>query len=214
MKGRIEARPFGYCEFSSPTSGKWYAAVRRSAGAGDYQLTVTTFGGDLALCGNNVVENGEACDGTDAGACVGGCGDQCACAACSEGDLGFDEIQFTKRLFLKAELHNGSKRYNGLDPRNADFTLVVADDRGGRLQMTIPATHAGWASSKPRRGLYRWRGRFHGMRRITLRNRTRGTGSWSIVIDGRNVPGAGALGYSRLTFTISTGGTCVAKVFP
>jgi len=41
---RTGANQFGVCTFSSPTADTWYAMVRRYAGSGTYQLTVTRLG--------------------------------------------------------------------------------------------------------------------------------------------------------------------------
>ncbi|HYB97666.1 MAG TPA: trypsin-like serine protease [Candidatus Limnocylindrales bacterium] len=71
---------FAACEFENPTPGDWSIALVRSSGAGDYQITTTQFGGDPPMCGNNVVESGEDCDGTSDDACDGLCSG-CACPA-------------------------------------------------------------------------------------------------------------------------------------
>jgi hypothetical protein len=68
---------FGACEFSNPAPGTWSVFVQRQAGGGEYQVTTTVFGGDPPVCGNNVIEYGEQCDGTQDDACNG------LCAACS-----------------------------------------------------------------------------------------------------------------------------------
>jgi hypothetical protein len=71
------ATVFGACEFTNPQPGTWSIFVKRQSGSGEYQVTTTVFGGDPPVCGNNVVEYGEDCDGTDDAACDG------LCAACS-----------------------------------------------------------------------------------------------------------------------------------
>lgn len=71
----------GECTFASPNSGTWSVFVRRQSGSGEYQITSTTFGGDPAVCGNDVNEGGEECDGSDDAACPGACGFDCSCPA-------------------------------------------------------------------------------------------------------------------------------------
>ncbi len=72
----------GDCIVTAPTSGTWSVLVTRTAGSGEYQLTTTIFGGDPPVCGNNIIESGEDCDGTDAGSCpTGTCDVGCSCPA-------------------------------------------------------------------------------------------------------------------------------------
>jgi hypothetical protein len=67
---------FGFCEFTAPAAGTWYALVVRSFGAGDYQVTVTTIGtgapgsgGDGAPCDDlNPCTTTDVCQ---AGRCAG-----------------------------------------------------------------------------------------------------------------------------------------------
>lgn len=75
------ATVFGACEFSNPTPGPWSILVQRASGAGEFQVTTTVFGGDPPVCGNNTVESGEECDGSDLGTCPLGPCQACACPA-------------------------------------------------------------------------------------------------------------------------------------
>lgn len=70
---------YGACEFVAPTAGTWSVFVQRAAGSGEYQVTTTVFGGDPPVCGNDIVESGEECDGTDDAACPGQCNGSCEC---------------------------------------------------------------------------------------------------------------------------------------
>ncbi len=72
---------FGACSFVLPAGGTWSTYIDRTAGSGEYQLTTTIFGGDPPVCGNDVHEPGEECDGTDAAACPGLCLPGCSCPA-------------------------------------------------------------------------------------------------------------------------------------
>ncbi len=79
---------FGACEFTNPAAGTWSVLVQRQAGGGEYQVTTTVFGGDPPVCGNNVIEYGEECDGTQDDACNGLCaGCQCPAPVCGNNVL-------------------------------------------------------------------------------------------------------------------------------
>ncbi len=71
--------PYGSCRLFFPKPGTWHLLVNRASGAGDYQTTVTVFGGDPPDCGNGVRELGEICDGIDDSACPGLCLPGCDC---------------------------------------------------------------------------------------------------------------------------------------
>jgi V8-like Glu-specific endopeptidase len=73
--------PHGGCTFTNPASGEWHVLVKRTSGSGEYQVTATEFGGDPPVCGNDLVETGEDCDGTSASACPGLCEPGCSCPA-------------------------------------------------------------------------------------------------------------------------------------
>lgn len=75
------ATVFGACEFTSPAAGTWSVFVARGGGSGQYQVTTTVFGGDPPVCGNDTVEYGEECDGSDDSACPGLCDGGCNCPA-------------------------------------------------------------------------------------------------------------------------------------
>jgi hypothetical protein len=209
------AGPYAVCDFPSPPAGPWDLRVDRITGAGHYQLTATAFGADTPACGNGVREVGEQCDGADRHDCAGGCAPDCTCTSCLVGDLEFDEVQFTRRFFLKGTLMDPTgSRWTGLDPRSGGFTLTVTDDQGAQVQVTIPPNDPGWAGSRPRDGLYRWRGLALGVRRVTLQDRTRSIGWWRIVIDGQDVLAAPTLGFNGLHFTVGVGSRCALKAFP
>jgi hypothetical protein len=69
---------FGACQFANPAAGTWSVFVQRGAGSGEYQATTTVWG-DPPVCGNNLAEFGEACDGSDLGTCPVGPCTACAC---------------------------------------------------------------------------------------------------------------------------------------
>ncbi len=70
---------YGVCDFSAPGAGPWSVLVHRYSGSGQYQLTTTLFASN-AVCGNNVAEPGEQCDGSDPGTCpTGTCEPDCTC---------------------------------------------------------------------------------------------------------------------------------------
>ena len=55
--------------------------MQRTAGSGAYQQATTIFGGDPPVCGNDLRESGEVCDGSDDDACMGLCTIACTCPA-------------------------------------------------------------------------------------------------------------------------------------
>jgi hypothetical protein len=71
----------GACIFATPAAGAWEVFVARTSGSGEYQVTTTLFGTDPPVCGNNIQESGEDCDGTDDNACSGLCQVDCLCPA-------------------------------------------------------------------------------------------------------------------------------------
>ncbi|MFN8542595.1 MAG: trypsin-like serine protease [Candidatus Binatia bacterium] len=201
--------PYGGCEFVAPVAGPWSLVVRRTAGSPAYQLTATLIGGAPPVCGNGLLDVGEECDGTDAGACPEACTTACTCAEqCRPGDLALTGVHLGRHVRLRAALRNPTGLYDALDPRGADFRLTL----GGAatpVRITIPAGDAGWAHSNARRGVYRWRGRIGGLRRIVLRDRSAARGGWEITVWGRDVPGTRDLPPSTVSVTLSFGGTCV-----
>ena len=73
--------PHGTCIFDNTAADDWHILVRRTSGSGEYQITATEFADTNAVCGNNIREWGEDCDGTDADSCSGLCQVDCTCPA-------------------------------------------------------------------------------------------------------------------------------------
>jgi hypothetical protein len=73
------AGQFGFCQFSNPAGGSWYVRVDRASGAGEYQVTANDRNTQPSVCGNELREPGEQCDGTDDSACSGLCLGSCEC---------------------------------------------------------------------------------------------------------------------------------------
>jgi hypothetical protein len=65
---------YGFCEFTSPAAGTWYALVNRFTGSGSYQVTATTF----ASGGPGSGTEGDTCD--DGNVCTSG--DSCTRGTC------------------------------------------------------------------------------------------------------------------------------------
>jgi hypothetical protein len=179
---------FGYCEVPIPLSGTWWVLVQQASGSGTFQLTVTSFGGEPAVCGNGIHEPGEQCDGTDLGECPIGCSAQCTCAGCIDGALDLGQVELTPRFFLRGLLRGA----DSLDPRRADLAVTATDDSGAATGATIPAGDRGW---RARGRTYRWRGNAGGLRKVVVRHRKRG---WIVTVDGRGLPGADAFASSGL----------------
>jgi hypothetical protein len=204
---------FGFCRFVSPAPGTWYALVQRYAGQGTYQVTATTFGGTPGVCGNGVREVGEECDGTDDLACPGSCGPACACVPeCNATDLTVLRLRTTKALSIRATLDDAHGTYDGLDPRDRPFTLVL-DAGGAAVRATIPAGDPGWSRSNPDRGSYRWRGdgTFAGLRRVSVKDKSASKGIWEIRLSGRDVPGLATLDPYNARVTLAVGAACVTR---
>jgi hypothetical protein len=72
---------FGECIFENPTPGTWHVLVRRTSGSTQYQATATTFSGDPPVCGDDLREGTEECDGNDDASCPGLCDGSCSCPA-------------------------------------------------------------------------------------------------------------------------------------
>jgi hypothetical protein len=184
---------FGACAFTAPAAGDWSVFVERRSGAGDYQVTATIFGGTPPVCGNGVREAGEDCDGTDDAACPGSCGPDCTCpSTCNPGDLlvqqaAVDEVRFRWKL----ELANAAGTYDTIDPRN-QLRFVVTQGVNA-VTVDIPALDAGWATSVPERGRFKWKGLLDGVKLVKLTDQTATRGVWKALVAGRLVPGAGGI---------------------
>ncbi len=174
-----------YCEFLFPDAGTWYLLVRREAGAGLYQLTTTLIGGDPPVCGNELVETGEECDGAADGACPGSCEAECTCPPqCIEGALVRLRGRIGPRFLVKAVLLNRGGAYDDLDPRTSAFALTF-NDGPEPVEVVIPAGDPGWTSPGGRETIFVWQGVLD-TRRVTLRCRKLRSGNWRITLKGRD----------------------------
>lgn len=210
----VGGSPYGACDVASPVAGPWYVLVQRFSGEGMYQVTATTFGAPAATCGNDVWESGEACDGTDAPLCAGGCSPTCACPApCANGDLVVSRVRLARTVSLRARVANEGGAYDGFDPRAGELR-VTFDDGGPPLVLSVPANDRGWAGSRPDRGSYKWKGSAPGLRKITVRDRSASRGYWDVRLTARDVPGALGLEADAITVRLDAGGTCVTGVAP
>lgn len=210
----VQPNQYGVCEVAAPAAGPWYLRAVRRRGAGRYQLTATTFGagaGGVAVCGNGVREAGEACDGADAGACPAGCTDACACTAvCASERVRVRRLVAGRWLAVSARLLDPDASLAGVDPTRSDLALVL-DDGSTQVHVTVPANDPGWARSRPRRAVWRWRGRAGGLRAIRLRDRSAADGVWTVHVRGRDVAGTRTLHRRRAHVVLNVGGRCVAE---
>lgn len=200
---------YGFCRIAAPAPGSWFVRGERVAGDGVYQIVATTFGGDAPVCGNDIREPGEACDGADAGTCTTACA-ACSCVECSPSDLDILEINLSPRLFVQGHLGDASGTYTAIDPPAAGVSLVFTD---GALTVTVevPPGDPGWRVAKARRGRYRWRGWANGLRRLILRPRAKRPTEWWFRATGRDVPGARAVNLNALRARVLLGSRCAER---
>jgi len=175
---------YAYCEFLFPPEGAWYALVQRNAGEGAYQLVATIFGGDPPVCGNGRLETGEECDGSDDGACPGGCDPTCLCTpSCDRGAIVNVRGQLGPRFLVKALVRNDTGASGALDPRTSEFTLTF-NEGDTPVEITIPADDHRWIAVAADGSIYQWRGAC-GAHRVVLRCRRLADGSWQVTLKGK-----------------------------
>lgn len=199
---------YGYCELIYPEPGRWYAMVRREAGEGIYQLAAATLPEEVfPFCGDDLVDpTSEECDGFDDAACPGFCDFDCLCLRCDTATLAINQIQLVRKFLVRGQLGGLDPDF---DPRVADLVLSVEDADASIATMTIPADDPGWRTSKPARGLWRWRGRTDGLRKVVLQRRR--SGAWSVAAAGRDVPGAETVGVRGLVVRVRSDWVCGEK---
>lgn len=199
---------YAYCESIYPEPGTWYAMVRREEGEGAYQLAVATLPEELfPFCGDDVVDpTSEECDGLDAAACPGMCDFDCLCIRCDSASLSIGQIQLTRKFLLRGQLLGADPE---LDPRVVDLAITVEDAAGHTATATIPADDPGWRGSKVPRGLWKWRGKADGIRKVVLQRR-RG-GGFNVSVAGRDVPGAETVGVEGLVVRVRSDWVCGEK---
>jgi hypothetical protein len=204
---------YGFCRIANPMPGSWYLRAERVRGEGPYQLVATTFGGEPSVCGNELREPGEDCDGADAGTCATGCDPGCSCVQCADGDLDVREIQLAPRVFIDAALGDAAGTYTAVDPASAGVTIDLIDATRV-VPIVIPPRDPGWVLVNPRRGRYRWRGEAGSpIRRIVFRTRAKRPTVWSIVVAGKHLAGAETLDFDTLVVRVRIGGLCGERRF-
>ncbi|MCW5890472.1 MAG: trypsin-like serine protease [bacterium] len=204
---------YGYCELIYPDAGTWYAMVRREAGEGVYQIAATTLPEEdddeeeFPFCGDDLLDpTSEECDGFDDAACPGMCDFDCLCLRCDTATFAIGQIQLVRKFLVRGQLGGLDPSF---DPRLADLVLSVEDVVANSATMTIPADDPGWRGSKPNRGLWRWRGRTDGLRKVVLQRRRSGT--WSVAVAGRDVPDAETVGLEGLVVRVRSDWVCGEK---
>ncbi len=165
-------------------------------------------------CGNDVQEQSEACDGSAASGCPDECGSDCTCPLpCSIGDLYDARLRLdAKHLKYRARLLNFDNQFTGADPRNGlRFTITQGT---ASVSLTIPAGDAGWSSSRPDKGRYLWRGERNGFTRIKAIDRSAQSGTWKLIVVGKDVPGGGDFELDLpLEVHLSMDGQCTDDTF-
>jgi hypothetical protein len=182
---------FAQCLFPSPAPGPWSVLVRRASGSGVYQLTTTIIGGDPPVCGNNLAEFGEECDGSDDAACLGSCDSSCACP-CEEQSVGNLKVRSDAAVFrFKGDLDNSSGAFSGIDPR-VEFAFALVQD-ANVVSVEVPTLDPGWYPSKPEKRKFIWKGMIGGIHRIKIIDKTMSNGTVRLQVKGKAVPGAALL---------------------
>lgn len=182
---------FAACLFPSPTAGPWSVLVRRYSGSGVYQLTTTIIGGDPPVCGNDLAEFGEECDGSDDAECLGSCDSSCSCP-CEEQSIGNLKLRSDAAVFrFKGDLDNSSGAFDGVDPR-AEFAFAILQD-ADVVSVEVPALDTGWFRSKPEKRKFVWKGLIGGIHRIKIIDKSASNGTVRIQVKGKAVPGAALL---------------------
>jgi hypothetical protein len=182
---------FGECIFPAPAAGPWSVLVRRFSGSGIYQLTTTIIGGDPPVCGNNLAEFGEECDGTDDAECLGSCTSSCSCP-CEEQVVGNVKLRSDTAVFrFKGDLQNSSRAFDSIDPR-AEFAFAIVQG-ADVVSVEVPAFDPGWYPSRPDKRKFIWKGMIGGIQRIKVIDKTLSNGTVRVQVKGRAVPGAAAL---------------------
>ena len=165
--------------------------VRRFSGTGVYQLTTTILGGDPPVCGNNLAEFGEDCDGTDDDECLGSCDSFCMCP-CEEQSAGNVKLRSDAAVFrFKGDLDNTSGAFDGIDPRNEfAFAIVQGADV---VSVEVPPLDPGWYPSNPEKRKFKWKGLIGGINRIKVLDETLSNGTVRVQVKGKVVPGAASI---------------------
>jgi hypothetical protein len=185
------ASNFAECIFPTPTPGPWSVLVRRFSGSGVYQLTTTIIGGDPPMCGNNLAEFGEECDGTDDAECLGSCDSFCSCP-CEEQNVGNLKLRSDAEVFrFKGDLDNASGAFDGIDPR-VEFAFAIVQG-ADVVSVEVPALDPGWYPSKPEKRKFIWKGLIGGIHRIKIIDKTMSNGTLRLQVKGKAVPGAALL---------------------
>lgn len=199
---------YGYCEMIYPEAGTWYAMVRREEGEGAYQLAAATLPEEIfPFCGDDLVDpTSEECDGLADAACPGLCDFDCLCLRCDTATLSIAQIQLVRKFLLRGQLGGVDPDF---DPRLADLVVTVEDAIGHATTMTIPADDPGWRGSKAARGLWKWRGRRDGLRKVVLQRKR--NGAWSMSVAGKDVPGAETVAIDGLVVRLRSDWVCGEK---
>jgi hypothetical protein len=182
---------FADCIFPTPAAGPWSVLVRRFSGSGVYQLTTTIIGGDPPMCGNNLAEFGEECDGTDDAECLGSCDSFCSCP-CEEYSVGNLKLRSDGDVFrFKGDLDNSSGAFDSIDPR-AEFAFAIVQG-ADVVSIEVPALDPGWYPSKPEKRKFIWKGLIGGIHRVKIIDKTMSNGTVRLQVKGKAVPGAALL---------------------
>jgi hypothetical protein len=204
---------YGFCRITDPAAGSWYLRVERVRGEGFFQLVATTIGGESSVCGNGFREPGERCDGADRGTCTTGCDAACGCVECSGTDLDVLQIQAAPRMFVQAKLGDATGTYTQVDPATAGVDVELIDATH-TVPILIPPRDPRWVLVNPRKGRYRWRGDpGSAVRKLEFRTRKKKPNEWTILLTGKNVPGADTIDYQTLVVRVRIGSRCAERRF-
>jgi hypothetical protein len=116
-------------------------------------------------------------------------------------------------MFVQSKLGDATGTYTQVDPATAGVTIELIDATH-TVPIVIPPRDPRWVLVNPRRGRYRWRGGPGSpVRKLEFRTRKKAPNEWTILLTGKNVPGASTIDYQTLVVRVRIGSRCAERRF-